>query len=161
MNTKRNELWDSSGSTALAAKSKRSSFAEIFSAYGALLASFSTLVCCALPALLVLSGFGLTTVLAFLTAIPGWQDVGAYNMWLFSISGAVLAAGFYFAYFRPGIASGEACEIPAGSRASACSTATRWNRRILWFSVFLLAVAVITDFWGIAWMKSHGYFDQH
>lgn len=159
--TFQNAAQRSSSSTAWGQKPARSNFREIFSAYGALFASFSTLVCCALPALLVLFGFGLTSVLAFLAAIPGWQGLGAYNMWLFSISGAVLAVGFYFSYFRPGTTDGQSCEIPEGGRTTACSTATVWNRRILWFSLFLLTVALITDFWGIGWMKSHGYFDQH
>ena len=139
----------------------RGTLQEIIAVYGALLASLGTLVCCALPALLVLFGFGLTSVLAFFTVIPGWQGLGAYNMWLFSMSGAVLAVGFYFAYFRPGTTAGESCESPKNGQTAACSTATVWNRRILWFSLFLLAVALITDFWGIGWMKSHGYFDQH
>ena len=53
---------------------------EILSAYAALFVSLTTLFCCALPALLVLLGFGLTSVLTFFTAIPGWESVGAYDI---------------------------------------------------------------------------------
>ena len=73
----------------------------VLSAYGALFASLTTLFCCALPALLVLLGFGLTSVLAFFAAIPGWQEFGAYDLWLFPVSGALLALGFYL-FFTTG-----------------------------------------------------------
>jgi ABC-type arginine transport system permease subunit len=138
----------------------RTSVKEILSTYAALFASLTTLFCCALPALLVLLGFGLTSVLTFFTAIPGWENVGAYDIWLFPLSGGLLAVGFYFAYARQGPSQGEVCEIPAGGRESACSTATRWNRRILWLSLFLMILAVAMNFWGIDWMKTHGYFNH-
>lgn len=133
---------------------------EVVSAYGALFASVTTLVCCALPALLVLLGFGVTSVLAVLTAIPGWENIGAYAIWFFVVTGVLLGAGFYFAYSRRVPPGGEMCEIPARGSESACSTATRWNRRILWFSLFLYAVAFVMDFWGIGWMRAHGYFNR-
>lgn len=139
---------------------QRTSVKEALSAYAALFASLTTLVCCALPALLVLLGFGLTSVLTFFTAIPGWQDFGAYDIWLFPLSGGLLAVGFYFAYARQGLSRSEVCEIPAGGRESACSTATRWNRRILWLSLFLFTLALVMNFWGIGWMRAHGYFDH-
>lgn len=143
-----------------AGSSRRTRVREILSTYTALFASLATLFCCALPALLVLLGFGLTSVLTFFTAIPGWENFGAYDIWLFPLSGALLAVGFYFAFFRQGPSQGEVCEIPAGGRESACSTATRWNRRILWLSLCLFILAAVMNFWGIGWMKAHGYFNH-
>ncbi len=139
---------------------KGASIKEIFATYGALFASAATLFCCALPALLVLLGFGLTSVLTFFIAIPGWEAVGQYQITIFVISGAVLAVGFYFAYRRQPVAEGEVCEIPEGGTVSACSTATRWNRRILWLSVSLYTLALVMDAWGINWMKGQGYFNH-
>ncbi len=137
---------------------RRTGAGEVVSVYAGLFTSVTTLLCCALPALLVLLGFGVTSVLTFLTAIPGWETLGQYTMWLFAVGGLVLPLGFYFAYRRaPG---GEVCEIPAGGGESACSTATSWNRRILWFSVALYLVALITDMWGMTWMRAHGYFNR-
>jgi hypothetical protein len=133
---------------------------EAFSAYLSLFASLTTLFCCALPALLVLLGLSLTSVLTFFTAIPGWQNFGAYDVWLFPLGGVLLAVGFYFAYSRRSRLPGEVCKIPAGGRESACSTATRWNRRILWFSLSLFILAVVVNFWGIGWMKAHGFFNR-
>lgn len=139
---------------------RRTPVREILSAYAGLFSSFATLFCCALPALLILLGLSVTSVLVFFTAIPGWQNVGEYELWLFLVSGTLLALGFYFAYFRQGLSQGEVCEIPTGAHESACSTATRWNRRILWFSLFLYSLALVVNVWGITWMRAHGYFNR-
>jgi mercuric ion transport protein len=133
---------------------------EAVAAYLTLFTSLATLFCCALPALLVLVGFSLTSVLTFFTSVPGWQSFGQYDIWLFPLSGLLLAVGFYFAYFRQNGLQEEACEIPAGGRESACSTATRWNRRILWLSLSLYGLALIMNFWGVGWMKGHSYFNR-
>ncbi len=138
---------------------KASSAREAAPAYLSLFASLATLFCCALPAVLVLVGLSLTSVLAFFTAIPGWQNFGQHENWYYLLSGALLALGFYFSYFRRSTAA-EVCEIPAGGRESACSTATRWNRRILWLSFSLYSLALVMNFWGIGWMKIHGYFNH-
>jgi mercuric ion transport protein len=146
--------------SALLGSAQRTPLGEILSAYAGLFTSFATLFCCALPALLVLLGLSVTTVDVFFTAIPGRQDFGAYELWLFPLSGILLAIGFYFAYFRRGSSQGEVCEIPAEGHESACSTATRWNRRILWLSLFLYGLALAMNFWGITWMRTHGYFNR-
>lgn len=138
---------------------RHSSAREAVSAYLSLFTSLATVFCCALPAFLVLVGLSFTSVLAFFTAIPGWQNFGQHENAYYLLSGALLAAGFYFTYF-PRSATAEVCEIPAGGRVSACSTATRWNRRILWFSLFLYSLGVVMNFWGIGWMKTHGYFNH-
>lgn len=138
---------------------RRTGAGEVVSVYTGLFTSVTTLLCCALPALLVLLGFGVTSVLTFTTAIPGWEKLGQYTMWLFAVGGLALPLGFYFAY-RKAPGRSEVCEVPAGGRESACSTVTRWNRRILWLSLFLYLVALITDIWGITWMRTHGYFNR-
>jgi mercuric ion transport protein len=143
-----------------AGRIRTSSAREALAAYLSLFASLGTLFCCALPALLVLLGLSLSSVLTVFTSIPGWQSFGQYDIWLFPLCGILLALGFYFAYFGPNKLQAEACEIPAGGRESACSTATRWNRRILWLSVALYSLALMMNFWGIGWMKVHGYFNH-
>jgi mercuric ion transport protein len=139
---------------------KTSSGREALAAYLSLFASLGTLFCCALPALLVLLGLSLSSVLAFFTSIPGWQSFGQYDVWLFPFCGVLLAVGFYFAYFGQNKLLAEACEIPAGGHEGACSTATRWNRRILRLSLLLYSLALLMNFWGIGWMKAHGYFNH-
>jgi mercuric ion transport protein len=139
---------------------QRASAREILTAYAGLFSSFATLFCCALPALLVLFGLGVTSTLAFFTAIPGWQDAGEYELWLLLGTGILLAMGFYFSYFSQSSAPGEVCKTQEGSHESVCSTAARWNRRILWLALFLFGLALVVNFWGITWMRAHGYFDR-
>src|SRR5260370_36292740 len=81
---------------------KTSSVREAVSAYLSLFTSFASLSCCALRALLVLLGLSLTSVTAFFTAIPGWPNFGAYDIWLFPLCGLLLAVGLYFPYVRRG-----------------------------------------------------------
>ena len=138
---------------------RRTGAGEVVSAYASLFVSVTTLICCALPALLVLLGFGVTAVLTFFTAVPGWEKLGQYTMPFFAAGALVLSLGFYFAY-RKAPGQSDVCEIPAGGGESACSTATRWNRRILWLSLSLYLIALITDMWGITWMRAHGYFNR-
>ena len=137
----------------------RGSAAEIISAYAALFASLTTLFCCALPAMLVLLGFGLTSVLIVFTAIPGWESFGVYEMWYFAVCAGLLSGGFYLAYFRQP-RQDPTCPVPAGAEKSACSNTTRWNRRILWMSLSLYIVAFVVNFWEITWMRNHGYFNH-
>ncbi len=137
----------------------RTNLAEIISAYAALFASLTTLVCCALPALLVLVGFGLTSVQTFFTAIPGWEDFGAYEMWYFALSGGLLAVGFYLAYFYQAPLN-QNCEVSEGGTESACSITTRWNRKILWLSLSLFSLSLVVNLWGIGWMRNQGFFDH-
>lgn len=139
---------------------RSSSARETVSAYLSLFASLGTLFCCAVPALLVLLGLSLTSVLTFFTAIPDWQSFGQYDIWLFPLCGILLGLGFYFAYFHQNRRQAGSCGIPAGGREGACSTATRWNRRILWLSLTLYSLALLMNSWGIGWMKVHGYFNH-
>jgi hypothetical protein len=131
----------------------------ILSAYAAFFASLASLFRCALPALLVFLGFGLTGVLAFFAAIPGWEEFGAYELWLFPVSGALLALGFYFAYFRVPLPA-EDCPVPRQGGETACAASVRYNRWILWLSLFLCIVALLMTFWGIDWMKARVYFNR-
>ena len=71
----------------------------------------------------------------------------------------LLALGFYRAYFR-GSLPGEVCAIPAGGGETACDVSVRYNRWILWLSLFLFVIALVMTFWGIDWMKARGYFDR-
>ena len=110
--------------------------------YIALFSSTGTLICCALPSLLVLLGFG-ATVASVLTAAPWLVTISRHKTLVFAIAGLLIAANFYYVYAlapRLLVARG-AC--PADD-PSACATATRVSRVILWLStgLFLLGFSV-------------------
>jgi hypothetical protein len=69
-------------STSIEERSRRSSLLNYFS----LFSSFGTLLCCALPSVLVLLGLG-TTVASLLSAMPWLVNLSRHKIWTFSISG--------------------------------------------------------------------------
>jgi mercuric ion transport protein len=61
--------------------------------YFSLFSSFSTLICCALPSVLVLLGMG-TTVASLLSAAPWLVGLSRHKIWTFSIAGILIAMSF-------------------------------------------------------------------
>lgn len=90
----------------------------------------STLLCCALPILLVTLGMG-ASVAALVSAAPWLVTLSHYKGWMFAISAIGLIAAGFFRY-RPG----RTCPIDP-RLARLCAIADRWNRR-----VFMLAGAL-------------------
>jgi len=95
----------------------------------ALFTSAGTLLCCALPALLVVLGLG-ATVASLLTVAPWLVTLSRHKAWVFSFAGVMLAASFVRLYLlAPRFAA--ACDLdPSG----ACARLRRWNVRLLWTS---------------------------
>ena len=105
-----------------------------------LFASTGTLVCCALPALLITLGMGAT--LAGLTAnVPQLVWLSQYKGWVFGGAGAMLLLAAYArhrARFDPCPAD------PAQDRA--CARLRLWGGIVLWASVALYAVGAFFAF---------------
>ena len=98
-----------------------------------LFASTTTLICCALPILLVTLGLGAVSAALFAN-LPFLVVLAQHKIWLFAGSGLLLA-GAAWAIWRPGRACPADPEL-----AELCARADRWNRR--WFLV-ALAIWVI------------------
>ena len=93
-----------------------------------LFASSTTLVCCALPILLVSVGLGAVSASLFAN-LPFLVTLAQYKAWMFAGSGGVLLLAAWL-LFRPG----RAC--PADPvLAEQCEKAQRWNKRFYWVSV--------------------------
>src|SRR3954468_1053618 len=65
--------------------------------YLSLFTSFGTLLCCALPSLLVLLGLG-ATVASFLSAVPWLVALSRHKVWVFAVSGLLIAANLLYVY---------------------------------------------------------------
>src|SRR5437764_12820625 len=65
--------------------------------YLSLFTSFGTLLCCALPSLLVLLGLG-ATVASFLSAVPWLVTLSHHKNWVFLVSGLLIAGNFAYTY---------------------------------------------------------------
>src|SRR3954469_15449436 len=94
--------------------------------YLSLFTSFGTLLCCALPSLLVLLGLG-ATVASFLSAVPWLVTLSRHKDWVFTIAGLLIGGNLLYVYrIAPRL---QAC--PADD-PNACTTATRFSRIVLW-----------------------------
>ncbi len=105
----------------------------------ALFTSTGTLICCALPILLVTLGFG--AVVATLTnRFPVLVTLSEYDGWMFGISAGLLGLTAWVIWGRD-----ERC--PADPiLASNCLRARRWNRRIFWSAVVIWAIGFAAAF---------------
>ena len=110
-----------------------------------LLTSFGTLICCALPAVLVLVGLG-ATVATVLSNVPWLVTFSRHKPLVFSISGALIAANVsYVLWLAPRLraSGGDQC---APDAPDACADADRFSRVVLWASVAIYLVGIFTAF---------------
>jgi mercuric ion transport protein len=99
--------------------------------YFSLFSSFSTLICCALPSVLVLLGMG-TTVASLLSAAPWLVSLSRHKIWTFSIAGVLIAMSFVMTYLiAPRLRQGENCDA---DDPTACDEVSKTSRIILWGS---------------------------
>ncbi len=98
-----------------------------------LFTSSTTLVCCALPILLVTLGLGAVSASLFAN-LPLLVTLAQYKAWMFTGSVAVLLVTAWL-LFRPGRACPTDPEL-----AEQCDNAHRWNIRFLGASVVIWVV---------------------
>jgi len=111
-------------------RARRAALLNYFSLFG----SFSTLICCALPSVLVLLGMG-TTVASILSAAPWLVSFSRHKVWTFSIAGTLIACSFVMTYvIAPRLRAGEACEA---DDPTTCAEVSRVSRVILWCSAVI------------------------
>ncbi len=104
----------------------------------ALFTTLGTLLCCALPILLVTLGFG-SVVAAVSLQLPFLVTLSEHKPWIFGLSGALLtlAGGLLW---RP-------ARCPADARLAAqCRRSRRWGRRLFWLAVSLWLVGFSTAY---------------
>jgi mercuric ion transport protein len=110
--------------------------------YFSLFSSFSTLLCCALPSVLVLLGLG-TTVASLLSAAPWLVSLSRHKIWTFSFAGVLIAASFTVTYLiAPRLRKGEACDADDPSTCGEVSKVSRvilWGSAVLWSCGFFVA----------------------
>ncbi len=92
-----------------------------------------TLLCCALPILLVSLGFG-AVVASLSYNIPGLMFFAEHKIWALSLS-ALLLLFLAWVIWRPN----QSCPTDP-KLAVHCQTAKRWNQRIFWLSVTIWSI---------------------
>jgi mercuric ion transport protein len=102
--------------------------------YFSLFSSFGTLICCALPSVLVLLGMG-TAVASLLSAASWLVSFSRHKVWTFSIAGTLIAASFVMTYvIAPRLREGEACDA---NDSATCGEVSKISRVILWGSALI------------------------
>ena len=112
--------------------------------YLSLFTSLSTLLCCALPSLLVLIGLG-ATVASVVSEIPGLVAFSHHKNWVFAIAGVLIGGNFLYVYIvAPKLqARSGACDP---DDPQACQTASRVSRIILWCSGVLYLIGFFSAY---------------
>ncbi|HIF52086.1 MAG TPA: hypothetical protein EYQ42_11280 [Thiotrichaceae bacterium] len=98
-----------------------------------LFASTGTLLCCALPIILVSLGLG-AVVAAIASNVPFLITLSLYKSWIFSVSGLLLLASGWLLY-----RSGRTCPTDP-EIAALCTKAHQWNCRLYWISAGIWCV---------------------
>src|SRR4026207_2490438 len=112
-----------------------------------LFSSMSTLLCCALPALLITLGMGMT--LASLTASVPWLfSLSRHQGILFLTAGILLLFSYYFIFIRA--KQMESCE------PGACEVAGKFSKSMFWISLIIYAIGVTAAYLYIPILKLLG-----
>ncbi len=107
--------------------------------YFTLFTTTGTLICCALPIILVTLGLG-AAVASMTSVFPFLITLSLYKAWVFTFSGLMLSLSGWLMY-RPG----RACPTDP-TLAAKCSNAHKWNKRIFWSSVIIWCLGFFAAF---------------
>lgn len=107
---------------------------NIWISFFSLFTSMSTLICCALPALLVSVGLGATMV-GLVSAFPGLIWLSENKLLVFSGSFIMLAISAYMQYRARSLP----CPVDPDA-ARACTQARAWSKNITLFSIIVWVI---------------------
>jgi mercuric ion transport protein len=110
--------------------------------YFSLFTSLGTLLCCALPSLLVLAGLG-ASVASMLSVAPWLVSLSQHKSWTFGISGALIAASFVNLYSLAPRFRNRAC---SPENPQTCDVASRLSKALLWISATIYAAGFFVAF---------------
>jgi hypothetical protein len=112
--------------------------------YLSLFSSVGTLLCCALPSLLVLFGLG-ATVASALSEAPWLVGLSHDKNWVFAVAGLLIGGNFVYVYaLGPRLQSRSGACDP--NDPSACEVAGRFARIILWCSATLYLIGCFSAY---------------
>ena len=109
-----------------------------------LFTSLGTLVCCALPSLLVLIGLG-ATVASTLSAAPWLVALSRHKAWTFAVAGVLIAGNLAYVYWLAPRLRARALGCPIDDPA-ACQVASRFSRGVLWLSAALYGIGLFAAY---------------
>jgi mercuric ion transport protein len=120
----------------------KSSASSALLGYFSLFTSVGTLLCCALPSLLVLAGLG-ASVASTLSSLPWLVTLSRHKQWTFLISGVLIALSFVNMYYVAPRLKANAC---APDDPSACRDANKFSKVLLWVSAAIYSVGFFSAY---------------
>ncbi len=110
--------------------------------YFSLFTSLGTLLCCALPSLLVLVGLG-ASVASTLLSLPWLVTLSKHKQWTFGASGLLIALSFLSMYYISPRLRANSC---APDNPSACEAASKFSWVLLWVSAAIYVVGFFSAY---------------
>lgn len=110
--------------------------------YFSLFTSVGTLLCCALPSLLVLFGLG-ASVASMLSAVPWLVVLSRHKVWTFVLSGILIALSFVHMYYVAPRIRAQGC---SPNDPYACDGASKFSKALLWVSASIYTVGFFVAF---------------
>ena len=126
--------------------------------YLSLFGSFSTLLCCALPSLMVLFGMG-AAVVSMLSVAPWLVSMSKHKIWTFSVAGGLISLSFVMTYLvAPRLRTGEICledDPTTCGRVSKFSRMLLWGSAAIWSFGFFMAYLLggILEWYQMLWFR--------
>lgn len=111
--------------------------------YFSLFTSLGTLVCCALPSLLVLLGLG-ASVASMLSSMPWLVTLSRHKAWVFAVSGLLIVLSFAQMYVIAPQLKNNAESCDPGDLA--CARATRIGKLALWIAAVIYVIGFSTAY---------------
>jgi hypothetical protein len=110
--------------------------------YLSLFTSVGTLLCCALPSLLVLAGLG-ASVASTLSSLPWLVTLSRHKHWTFALSGLLIGLSFVNMYYFVPSLKANAC---APDNPAPCEAASKFSRMLLWVSATIYVVGFFSAY---------------
>jgi mercuric ion transport protein len=120
----------------------KSSVSSSLLSYFSLFTSVGTLLCCALPSLLVLAGLG-ASVASTLTSLPWLVTLSKHKQWTFAVSGVLISLSFLNMYYLAPRLQANAC---APDNPSTCDQASKFSKVLLWVSAGIYIVGFFSAY---------------
>jgi hypothetical protein len=112
--------------------------------YLSLFTSLGTLLCCALPSLLVLLGLG-ATVASVLSSLSWLVALSHHKAWVFTVAGVLIALSFIQTYaLSPRLRLADQACPPEDS--GACDSASRLSKVLLWVAAVIYTIGFLVAY---------------
>ena len=105
-----------------------------------LFASTPTLLCCALPIVLVSLGMGSLVASIYVDKLPWLQWFGMNSLFIFGFSGLILVIAAYFLFKNK-----QSCPLDP-ELSQACNNALKWNTYFFCLATFIWLISALSAF---------------